>query len=965
MTINIINEYAVNDNDDDNNGRISLQSVAMTIASELNNKCEIVPGKNRWGNQPSFLIIPNDLTQYYKIRIWSMTDPRTGEPYPTYNTMLYGDGFAQHTERAVPCTYASAIKTAKLMPKANKAMKVTKISDKSDNKDDKLSETSDDMKKFAANFRKAINDKLSKYHTDTAIAKAQGKFKWDVGDVVYSERTGKTYNIIGLLVRKNVPMYLYNRSTDQEQGMFYADKAHASLKKISGDDSVSEDKEHNMEKIREIAQKMYKQYNGLSYGPYARASDHAMSYDSNDRRYKYWSKVADEIQKLDRAAVANDDLTETSNINEALTDMDEVRRAVLDCIKYADQFWASRLVRIDYSTPGEYIQDRMRKHNLLIKKRPSIIKKRAIIAKRCADLADKYANDTGILKKSYKSPGNYIRAWAQENNLIHPMDIEESKKLSESTGLKPETIKRYLEVARKQRNELKKHAAGTTEYRGIAKRMMDRREAGIEKAEKRLSDLENRNINQELNENLRAWFGKGKEGGAGGGGWDRYNTKGERIGKCGERKPGEGKPKCLSKQKAAQLRAKGGKKAIAAAVNKKRREDPNPTRRGSAKMVSNKTRSKKTNESLQESWKSIGFDLRSDVLWPALLFESVNPQQASDFKSWINQQRDAQKEPAIGSKCILAMLNHVGDVIMVFYGDAIYAGQSEEHYFLKASSGTHEYSKLNQLVFASEQDFEQFMLLLQMKFQDQQIKIETKKLTVLETKSKSAEQLDELKCWPGYTRVKGVPAGAPGSCKKKTSEGMTEGSGQEPGWFEIYNLRTMQTVHHPFEADNIMDAEVKADDWLEAIGKSGRGLGVRPVKEQDMTEEKCPHCSGPLVEFSQLNEKKDACYYKVKSRYKVWPSAYASGALVKCRKVGAKNWGNKSKTNESNDRERLWILYADDTAVAKYVSEKEAERALDDLSHKYSNVKFKIVHQTEDDAIASNAKSIGRKNANR
>ena len=40
---------------------------------------------------------------------------------------------------------------------------------------------------------------------------------------------------------------------------------------------------------------------------------------------------------------------------------------------------------------------------------------------------------------------------------------------------------------------------------------------------------------------------------------------------------------------------------------------------------------------------------------------------------------------------------------------------------------------------------------------------------------------------------------------------------------------------------------------------------------------------------------KDACYKKVKSRYSVWPSAYASGALVKCRKVGAANWGNKTK----------------------------------------------------------------------
>jgi hypothetical protein len=41
--------------------------------------------------------------------------------------------------------------------------------------------------------------------------------------------------------------------------------------------------------------------------------------------------------------------------------------------------------------------------------------------------------------------------------------------------------------------------------------------------------------------------------------------------------------------------------------------------------------------------------------------------------------------------------------------------------------------------------------------------------------------------------------------------------------------------------------------------------------------------------------KKDACYNKVRSRYDVWPSAYASGALVKCRKVGAANWGTKSE----------------------------------------------------------------------
>ena len=38
-----------------------------------------------------------------------------------------------------------------------------------------------------------------------------------------------------------------------------------------------------------------------------------------------------------------------------------------------------------------------------------------------------------------------------------------------------------------------------------------------------------------------------------------------------------------------------------------------------------------------------------------------------------------------------------------------------------------------------------------------------------------------------------------------------------------------------------------------------------------------------------------ACKAAAKRKFKVWPSAYASGALVQCRKKGAKNWGNKSK----------------------------------------------------------------------
>jgi len=63
--------------------------------------------------------------------------------------------------------------------------------------------------------------------------------------------------------------------------------------------------------------------------------------------------------------------------------------------------------------------------------------------------------------------------------------------------------------------------------------------------------------------------------------------------------------------------------------------------------------------------------------------------------------------------------------------------------------------------------------------------------------------------------------------------------------------------------------------------------------------------------------KKDACYNKVKSRYKVWPSAYASGALVKCRKVGAKNWGNSKK-------ESLEIMIEDELSQVLEEKKKKA-----------------------------------------
>ena len=85
----------------------------------------------------------------------------------------------------------------------------------------------------------------------------------------------------------------------------------------------------------------------------------------------------------------------------------------------------------------------------------------------------------------------------------------------------------------------------------------------------------------------------------------------------------------------------------------------------------------------------------------------------------------------------------------------------------------------------------------------------------------------------------------------------------------------------------------KAADYLDSAADY--------VDSGEMSEEKDVKGKG--------SGKKDACYHKVKSRYSVWPSAYASGALVKCRKAGAANWGNKSEETNYELDEKCWPGY--------------------------------------------------------
>ena len=107
-------------------------------------------------------------------------------------------------------------------------------------------------------------------------------------------------------------------------------------------------------------------------------------------------------------------------------------------------------------------------------------------------------------------------------------------------------------------------------------------------------------------------------------------------------------------------------------------------------------------------------------------------------------------------------------------------------------------------------------------------------------------------------------------------------------------------------------------------------------KRENVMSSKLEELVGKPITEEQFDEaagKKDACYHKVKARYDVWPSAYASGALVKCRKVGAANWGNKSK------KEGLDDLKALPKDLKKSIKKKREEGLGDRMSKKLKKLK--------------------------
>ena len=80
----------------------------------------------------------------------------------------------------------------------------------------------------------------------------------------------------------------------------------------------------------------------------------------------------------------------------------------------------------------------------------------------------------------------------------------------------------------------------------------------------------------------------------------------------------------------------------------------------------------------------------------------------------------------------------------------------------------------------------------------------------------------------------------------------------------------------------------------EACWKGYRAKGMKKKGDKLV-----PNCVKEEDKKGKGSGSKDACYHKVKASAKVWPSAYASGRLVQCRKKGAANYGNSKKESYS------------------------------------------------------------------
>jgi hypothetical protein len=374
-------------------------------------------------------------------------------------------------------------------------------------------------------------------------------------------------------------------------------------------------------------------------------------------------------------------------------------------------------------------------------------------------------------------------------------------------------------------------------------------------------------------EGLRAWFGKSRSK-DGKPGWVQVVS-----GKPCARSPGQkSAPKCVSSAKRASMTDAERKSA----QRRKRKADPNQAQKsGAAKptYVSTDPKKKKVSEAMNFSkFKSRAMDAAKSAVAKKSSSSYVGKRDAGAIAA--KKMRDKEQQKYVGFLPANEGMS---------YG--LYKGSG------KPSGAMAAFAK---------KDKEE---------KKKEVKKEGLTMMIL---GKEVELKE--KCWKGYEKkgMKTMFGKRYPNCVKKEAVEYT-GPNKE-------DRKQIKKMDDPSYAKKLADYEKNMDP------KKRQALKDKATKGMKFTHEEAEVVTEVKDKKGKGSGSKDACYHKVKSRYSVWPSAYASGALVKCRKVGAANWGNSSKKEEFSDWKSEFIW--EDGDSAKKITEDDMKGMSVSSGHK-------------------------------
>ena len=392
---------------------------------------------------------------------------------------------------------------------------------------------------------------------------------------------------------------------------------------------------------------------------------------------------------------------------------------------------------------------------------------------------------------------------------------------------------------------------------------------------------------QPVDENLRDWFGKEK--------WVRMDTKGNIKGPCARGSESEGKPKCLPQAKAHAL----GKKGRASAAQKKRREDPDPERSGKAINVATKVREADTTKGAGQQTSIQQLATISDAALDAAY--GYGRSQPGNTFGWQANLKSA----SFAKQMIDRGVTDIEEI-----SDAIHKGWNVTAQAFVRNPMMFDDSKTMAPEKLQAKIAQRQKLMTQPYAQLPEDEKEKDRVVARAMLQAITGQLDEkwsqkYKSSINCSHPKGFSQKAHCAGKKKHNEDVEqEMVCEDCGMCETHGDPTRNTL------DEACWKGYHKEGMKTMFGKRYPNCVKNKNESLEVYVDRgeCPGCGGVMVAEDQIAEKQDACYHKVKSRYKVWPSAYASGALVQCRKKGAANWGNKNESRENTMDELDRIL---------------------------------------------------------